>query len=138
MNQQHSDTLKKIRTMLEEILDLEGQEISEETYLYRDLGTESIDLLELAVALNQGFGIKVQDDHVFLWRLRFYLVEAQKNGTDSLTHLVGKYPFLGSERIAEILDDLDNGPILKVKDIISYVEYQTGIIKGGQADGLSG
>ena len=114
MNHQHSDALEKIRAMLEEILDLEGKEISEGTYLYRDLGAESMDLLELAVALNQGFGVKVQDEHVFLWRLRFYLVEARKNGTDALSHLAGKYPFLDSGRIAEILDDLDEGPVLKI------------------------
>jgi acyl carrier protein len=138
MNHQYSDTLAKIRAMLAEILDLEGKEISEETYLYRDLGAESMDLLELAVNLSQGFGIKVQDDHVFLWRLRFYLVEARKNGIDALSHLAEKYPFLASGRIAEILDDLEQGPVLKVKDIISYVEYQAGLIAGGRADDLSG
>ncbi len=122
MNQQ-SSALEKIRTMLEEILDLDGREISSETYLVGDLGAESIDLLEMAVCLNQEFGINVQDDAVFLWRLRFYLVEARKSGNDAQPYLAGKYPHLGSARIAEILTDLDKGPVLKVKDIISYVDY---------------
>ncbi len=110
--------------MLGEMLDLDGKEITAETYLIRDLGAESIDLLELAVAINQGFSIKVQDDQVFLWRLRFYMLDAAKNNADVQSYLAGKYPFLDPGRIAEIVADHDNGPVLKVKDIISYINYQ--------------
>lgn len=130
MNQNNS-VLEKIRVILEKILDLDGEDISAETYIIRDLGAESIDLLELAVELNQGFGIKVQDDQVFLWRLRYYLVDARKNGADEHSYLAGKYPYLDSGRIVEILADLDKGPVLKVRDIISYINYQPGAMATG-------
>jgi len=124
MNHKNNNTLEKVRVMLGEMLDLDGKEITAETYLIRDLGAESIDLLELAVAINQGFSIKVQDDQVFLWRLRFYMLDAAKNNADVQSYLAGKYPFLDSARITEILADHDSGPVLKVKDIISYINYQ--------------
>ena len=123
--------LEKTIVILEKILELDGEEISADTYIVRDLGAESIDLLEVAVGLNQEFGIKVQDDHVFLWRLRYYLVEARKSGVDVHSYLAGKYPFLDSARIAEILIDLDKGPVLKVRDIISYINFQlSGVMAG--------
>jgi len=131
---QNNDVLEKIRAILERILDLDGNEISAETYIIRDLGAESIDLLELAVELNQGFGINVQDDQIFLWRLRYYLVDASKNDADKHSYLAGKYPYLDSLRIAEILTDIDKGPVLKVKDLISYINYQSGAMTTGRAN----
>jgi len=120
------DTLFEISTSLGEILDIEAGEITPETYVVRDLGAESIDLLELSVALNSRFKVEVNEDEVFLRTLRLFLNEAEKDGRDPLDYLQRKYPFLGEGRLGEILVDMDGGPVLKVKDLTAYVSWRLG------------
>ncbi len=117
--------LEKITEILAEILDIENHNISPETYVIRELGAESIDLLELAVALNSRFKIDVNDDEIFLRKLRQYITEAGQQDNDILQYLAEKLPFLIRERLEEIMADIENGPTLKVKDLISYVERQS-------------
>jgi acyl carrier protein len=120
----HMDIFAKIQESLTEILDIEVQEITPETYIVRDLSAESIDLLELSVALNSRFNIEVNDDEVFLRTLRFCLNEAEDYHKDRTNYLTEKFPFLGTHRVREILSDLDGGPVLKVKDLMAYVSWQ--------------
>jgi len=118
------ETLDEIKKILIEILDLEDQEITPETYLVRELDVESIDLLELAVALNSRFNIEVSDDDIFLKKFRLYVTEAEQQETDTFQYVTAKLPFLTKSRAEEIMADLDGGPALKVKDLISYVMWQ--------------
>jgi len=120
------DTLFEIRTSLGEILDIAAGEITPETYVVRDLGAESIDLLELSVAINARFKVEVNEDEVFLRTLRLFLNEAKEDEQDPLDYLQRKYPFLGEGRVGEILVDMDGGPVLKVKDLIAYVSWRLG------------
>ena len=119
------DILEQIKEILIEILDIEEQEITPETYIVRDLGAESIDLLELAVALNSEFNIEVKDDEIFLRSLRLYMTEAKEQGEDTVQYLLRKFPFLTISRVEEIVSDLEGGPTLKVKDLISYVAWRS-------------
>ena len=116
--------LKEITEILTEILDIEDHNISPETYLIRELGAESIDLLELAVAINYRFNIDVNDDEIFLRQLRQYVTEAEQQNNDMLQYLVERFPFFSRKRLEEIIADLEGGPTLKVKDLISYVEWK--------------
>jgi acyl carrier protein len=118
------ENLYKIQEILAEILDIENQEITPETYVVRELDAESIDLLELAVALNSKFNIEVKDDELFLRTFRFYMTEAEEQNSDTVQYLVGKFPFLTEKRVKEIISDLEGGPTLKVKDLISYVSWR--------------
>jgi acyl carrier protein len=118
------DTFAEIKKILVELLDLEDRELSPETYLIQDLGAESIDLLELAVTINSRFKITVKDDEVFLTRFRLYLTEAEQQRKDSVPYVAKKYPFLTHDRIAEIIAHIDEGPQLKIKDLISYIAYR--------------
>ncbi|MDO9529440.1 MAG: acyl carrier protein [Syntrophales bacterium] len=119
------DILEQIKKILIEILDIENQEITPETYVIRDLDAESIDLLELAVALNSKFNIEVKDDELFLRTFRFHMTEAEEQGSDTVQYLVHKFPFLTKSRVEEIMSDLEGGPTLKVKDLISYVAWRS-------------
>jgi acyl carrier protein len=112
------EIFEQIRNILAEILDLEGLEITPESYLIRDLGAESIDLLELAASLNAGFGIEVNEDNIFMKDIR-----------NSLKAEI--IPFLTEQRIGEIAADLNDGPVVKVKDLVSYVSWQ--LKKAGHA-----
>ncbi|MFA5182193.1 MAG: phosphopantetheine-binding protein [Syntrophales bacterium] len=117
------DVLKEITIILAEILDMEGLEITPETYLIRELGAESIDLLELSVAINSRFNIEVNDDELFLRTLRIHLRAAEMDGKDAAGYLAEKYPALTVSRVAEILADMGGGPVLRMKDIISYITW---------------
>jgi acyl carrier protein len=117
------DLFDEIRESLSEILDLDGGEITPETYVMRDLEAESIDLLELSVALNSRFKIEMNDDQVFLRTLRVCLNKSNGNG-GRVESLSKEFPFLGKERIGEILADLDGGPVLKVKDLMAYIQWR--------------
>ena len=118
------DILEEIKKILVEILDIENHIITPETYLIRKLGAESIDLLELAVAINSRFNIDVNDDEIFLRKLRQYITEAEQQNKNILRYLAKNLPFLSRKRLEEIIADLEEGPTLKVKDLIAYVERQ--------------
>lgn len=114
----------EITEILAEILDIENYNISPETYLIRELGAESIDLLELAVAINSRFNIDVDDDEIFLRKLRQFVTEAKQQNNDLLRYLAEKFPFLSRNRLENIIAELEGGPTLKVKDLLSYIEWQ--------------
>ncbi|MBU2521737.1 MAG: hypothetical protein KKD50_05860 [Proteobacteria bacterium] len=118
------DILEEITKILSDILDIDDRNISPETYLIRELGAESIDLLELAVALNSRFKIDVNDDEIFLRKLRQYITKAGQQNKDILQYLAEKIPFLTRKRLEDIITDLEGGPTLKVKDLAAYVERQ--------------
>ncbi len=114
----------KIQKIIQDILDIEEDEITPDAYLIRELNAESIDLLELAVSLNSEFGVEIKDDEIFMAKLRLYLNEAGENKNDAVRYIAGKYPFLSDERINEILATIEEGPVLKVKDLADYVAWQ--------------
>ncbi len=115
------DIFDTIKEAICEILDIENGNITRETYLIRELDAESIDLLELGVVLNSNFGVRINDDEMFLGSLRMHIEESSANGETASSYLNKKYPYLSPQRISEILEDVDGGPVLKIKDIISYI-----------------
>ena len=115
---------EQIRAILVELLDIESETILPASYLVRDLGVESIDFLELAVALNDRFKIPVHDDTVFLRNLRLHLAEAQAADKTPIEYLKLQYGFLSDHRLQQILADLDGGPVIQVQDLIGYVQWQ--------------
>ncbi len=119
------DTLGEIKKIIMELLDLEDDPITPDTYLIKELGAESIDLLELAVAINSRFKIAVKDEEIFLTRFRLYLTEATQKGMDNASYIAVKYPHLTNDRIAEIITHISEGPQLKVKDLVSYITNQS-------------
>jgi len=116
------DINQAITQILCDTLDITPEEIHPESYLIRELNAESIDLLELAVNINNALGITVNEDDLFLRKLRLFLESNPKIEPNRL--LQEKYPFLSIDRIQEILADIDQGPVLKVKDLIHYVTCQ--------------
>jgi len=118
------EILEEIKELLADILDIEAEEITPETYIVRELGAESIDLLEVAVSINARFKIEVNDDEIFLSRLRAHVIEAQARGVDIEQYLAERLPFISNARLGEIVPDLEGGPTLKVKDLVSYVVWR--------------
>lgn len=54
----------KIRRIIVEQLGVEGQELVPETSITDDLGADSLDLVELVMALEETFDIEVPDERV--------------------------------------------------------------------------
>lgn len=113
-----------IKAILVELLDLPAEEITPERYLVRDLGMESIDFLELAVVLNQRFRVPVHDDTVFLRNFRLHVIRARESGVAVMEELRKHYGHLGLERLEQIAADLEAGPVIQVRDLMSYVRWQ--------------
>jgi len=116
---------KQLKAILEEIMDVDPATIKSETFMIRELETESIDLLEIAVEISNQFNINVDDDIIFLTKLRAHLngCEADKKEETVLK----EYPHISSERAKEMLSQLDNGPVLKFKDLLSYITNKQGV-----------
>jgi acyl carrier protein len=120
-----NDLFSEIQKIIADIMDTEDNiDISPDTYLVRDLGAESIDLLEMSVALNNLLNLEIIDEDIFLRRLRDYIIEAEQQHILPENYLLQKFPFLSRERVTEILWDLSSGPVLKIKDVIAYVKWQ--------------
>ena len=55
----NDDIFAKVRTVLEEALGADADEITPEATLFGDLGAESIDILDISFQLEQAFGFKI-------------------------------------------------------------------------------
>jgi len=117
------DVESALKDIIGEIMDIDPAIIHADTYLVRDLNMESIDLLELGVSINYTFNIDVDDDIAFLKDLRFNLEKLNNNSNSKIKSLLNLYPHLDRDRANEILEDLDNGPVLKFKDVVAYVKF---------------
>jgi acyl carrier protein len=117
--------LDELRSIIAQLQDIDENTIGPESYLVRDLDIESIDMFELAALINTRFSVTVNDAALFLKDLRIHHRDAQSRNIDKVKHLSSLFPHLANERIDEIIRDLENGPIIKVKDIVSYIEYHS-------------
>ena len=115
---------EQVREILVALLDVEAGQIAPESYLIRDLGMESIDFLELAVALNRRFKVPVHDDTIFLRNLRLCIAQAQETGAVVLERLKENYGFLADDRLQRIVAEEDGGPVIQVQDLMSYIQWQ--------------
>lgn len=109
--------LNGVKEILEGVMDIDKEEISKSSFLVRDLEVESIDFLEIAVELNHKFKIDVEDNRIFLRSLRLHI---ETGGVEAVKEA---YPYLGENRIQEIMSEYHNGPVLKVSDLVDYVEH---------------
>jgi acyl carrier protein len=113
-----------VAEILVEILDVDPEEVTPEAYLIRDLNVESIDLMELAVCLNERFCLEVDEELIFLKSLRAVVDKAQVGKKDAVDVLLEKFPFLTPIRIDEMVATQKDGPVLKVKDLVQYIQSQ--------------
>lgn len=110
------ETLQNIQQIIAEIMDIETDKIQPQTFLILQLGIESIDLLEIAVDLAGKFQINVEDDLIFLTKLRVHHQNKENLGQI--------YPHLTQTRLEEIEKELPQGAVLKVTDIIDYIQWR--------------
>jgi acyl carrier protein len=61
----HDEIFGKIRTILVDALAVDEDDVTMDSRLTTDLGAESIDFLDIAFKLEQGFGIKINQGELF-------------------------------------------------------------------------
>jgi acyl carrier protein len=57
-----SDTSDRVKKLLIEHLGVNAEKITDDASLYDDLGADSLDVVELTMAFEEEFGIKIGDD----------------------------------------------------------------------------
>ena len=55
---------EKIKTMLSDQLDVDAEELSLETKIAEDLGADSLDVVEMLMAIEGEFGVEIPDDEI--------------------------------------------------------------------------
>lgn len=58
------DTFEKLKEIIVDTLSYDGDEIKPESDFFQDLKADSLDVVELMMAVEENFGIKVPDDEV--------------------------------------------------------------------------
>ena len=57
-------TFDKIKTILAEQLDADPDEMAMETNIAKDLGADSLDVVELLMSIEDEFGVEIPDEEV--------------------------------------------------------------------------
>jgi len=119
------EAMPGVRAVIAEVLELETEQVQPQSYVFRDLGAESIDLLEFGIGLSRLFGFRVQDGEAFLKDFRLHA--AQANGTTDGLGVI--YPHLEAQRLEELLHAVaerpNARPLLQVRDIAAYIVHRT-------------
>ncbi|MCD6463656.1 MAG: acyl carrier protein [Thermotogae bacterium] len=58
------EIFEKVRTIISEKLGVEEDEVTEESTLDEDLGADSLDLVDLTMAIEDEFGVRVEDEEL--------------------------------------------------------------------------
>lgn len=58
------DKLEKIKELIAENLDVNKEDITEKTNLVDDLDADSLDIVELTMAIEDEFGITIEDEQL--------------------------------------------------------------------------
>lgn len=56
--------LEKIKTIINDTLNIDVDDVTEETSLKDDLGADSLDLFELVMAFEEEFGVEIDQDEL--------------------------------------------------------------------------
>lgn len=59
-----SDTFAKVKEVIVEQLNVDEADVNEDATFIDDLGADSLDLVELVMALEESFGISIPDEEV--------------------------------------------------------------------------
>ncbi|MCK4917858.1 MAG: acyl carrier protein [Candidatus Omnitrophica bacterium] len=54
---------KKVNQVFEESFEIDSGELSSDKGIFEDLGLDSLDIVDLVVALQKKFGVKIRDDN---------------------------------------------------------------------------
>jgi acyl carrier protein len=56
--------MDKVKEVLTENLDVKAEDIKPESLIMKDLGADSLDMVELAMAFEEAYGLKIETDDI--------------------------------------------------------------------------
>lgn len=56
------EIIDAINKVFEESFEIEGKRLQPQAHIFNDLGLDSLDIVDLIVALQQSFGVKIRDE----------------------------------------------------------------------------
>lgn len=121
--------LEAVRRLSAPIFDKQSAELAPETGFFTELQAESIDLLELGLALSREFGLSLDEDQAFLTSFSFEARKvAQSDASSVQAILQNKYPHLPPGRLEELLvwaQGTDAVSPLSIADVAAYLTWRS-------------
>ncbi|VAX36102.1 Acyl carrier protein [hydrothermal vent metagenome] len=59
----NKEIIKKVNEVFAESFEIEQEDLQPEKNIFEDLGLDSLDVVDLVVALQKKFGVKIRDDN---------------------------------------------------------------------------
>lgn len=121
------DVLARVTTVLVQALGVDEEHITPAASLFRDLGAESIDLLDIVFRMEREFGIKIPRGELFIEPDSLADTDHARDGgltTESLNSLRARMPYAdlsGLESHRSLNDVID---LFTVDLLVSYVVWK--------------
>lgn len=109
-----------IKTILEDVLGVENDEITMDSHLVLDLGAESIDFIDICYKLEKNFNIP----KIVLTDIYPEGIGQMEYSEENLQHIIEKYPYINGN-IANIIRKEGNyKPFYSVRALDEYITWR--------------
>lgn len=115
-----------IKTMLEEVLGVDAQEITLEANLVDDLAAESIDFVDIIYALEQQYKLTIAPGDIFpAFLQQGQFTDQQGDVCDTVkTRLITQYPHLSPACLDAFFNEKQATVFFRVSVLVDYVTHQ--------------
>ena len=122
------EVFKKLVPLIREVTGVRADEVAMNSYLMRDLGAESIDLLDLSFLIEETFGITLEADE-FESRTQQSISDAdyERDGyltTEALTELRNALPEIDPGLLREGLRKIEVPAVLNVAVFVHLIQHK--------------
>ena len=131
---QDKEIYEKLRALLARVLEIEQSEIHEESSLFKDLGIESVDLLDLTFEIEEEFNIEIPPGE--LWNVGVDFLDEErylKDGVltgEGIEELKRRFPLADISSLGKEVKVFDVFGLITIHMIVYYISSK---LKGAQA-----
>jgi acyl carrier protein len=125
-----ADIHEKVTNVLVEVLAVDEEQVTPTAALQRDLGADSLDLLEIMFRLQHEFGIEMPRDELFpgfFLRIRPEWVHDSKLTDQGLAELRSRLPYADLARLQVDRRLSTVSDLLSVGLVTTYVQWKLGL-----------
>ena len=120
----HAEIFEKVQTTLVDALGVDEEDVSPDATLFKDLGAESIDLLDIVFRLERNFGIKIPRGELFPENVSDpELVEKGKLTPKGLAEIQARMPYAD---LTEFAKDPELEKLFDLYTVDTLVQYVAG------------
>jgi len=128
MTMSYDEVFAKVRSILEEALGVDEEDVTAEATLTGDLGAESIDFLDIVFRLEKSFGIKIEQSEMFpddVLNNPEYVQDGQVTD-QGMAELRKKLPHVDLEAFDKSRDVNEFSNIFTVDTVVKFVQTKLG------------